>query len=43
MESMALCHQIRTIDKSRIGKHLGAVSLEDLAAIESGVRNVHSL
>ena len=41
--SMALCHQIRTIDKSRIGKHLGALSPEDLAAIESGVRKVHGL
>ena len=42
-ESMTLCNQIRTIDKSRIIKHLGAVSLEDLSAIESGVRKAHSL
>ena len=42
-ESMALCNQIRTIDKSRIIKHLGAVSLEDLSAIESGVCKVHGL
>ena len=41
--SMALCHQIRTIDKSRIGKHLGALSPEDLSNIESGVRKVHGL
>ena len=42
-ESMALCNQIRTINKSRIIKHLGAVSPEDLSAIESGVRKAHSL
>lgn len=41
--SMALCHQIRTIDKSRIGKHLGALSPQDLATVESGVRKVHGL
>ena len=41
--SMALCHQIRTIDKSRLGKHVGALSTEDLAAIEAGVRKVHGL
>lgn len=28
---MALCHQIRTIDKTRIGKLLGALSVEDMA------------
>ncbi len=41
--SMALCHQIRTIDKSRVGKHMGTLSPEDLAAIEAGVRKVHGL
>ena len=41
--SMALCHQIRTIDKARIGKLLGTLSLEDLALIEDGVRRVHGL
>ena len=29
--SMALCHQIRTIDKTRIGKELGVLSPQDLA------------
>ena len=43
IESIALCNQIRTIDESRIIKHLGAVSLEDLSAIESGVCKVHGL
>lgn len=42
-ESMALCHQIRTIDKTRIGKQLGTLSIEDLAAVEDGVRRVHGL
>ena len=42
-EPMAFCNQIRTIDKSRIITHLGAVSLEDLSAIESGVCKAHSL
>ena len=41
--SMALCHQIRTIDKTRIGKLLGALSLNDLAIVEDGVRRVHGL
>ena len=42
-ECIALCNQIRTMDKSRIIKHLGAVSLEDRSAIESGVCKVHGL
>lgn len=41
--SMALCHQIRTIDKTRIGKLLGVLNPEDLAAVEDGVRRVHGL
>jgi mRNA-degrading endonuclease toxin of MazEF toxin-antitoxin module len=41
--SMALCHQIRTIDKTRIGKLLGVLNPTDLAAVEDGVRRVHGL
>ena len=41
--SMALCHQIRTIDKTRIGKLLGTLSQGDLAVVEDGVRRVHGL
>ena len=41
--SMALCHQIRTIDKARIGKLFGILSLDDLAVVEDGVRRVHGL
>ena len=40
---MTLCHQIRTIDKTRIGKLLGALSAEDMAVVEDGVRRVHGL
>ena len=41
--SMALRHQIRTIDKTRIGKLPGTLSLKDLAIVEDGVRRVHGL
>ena len=41
--SMALCHQIRTIDKTRIGQLMGTMSMVDLAAIEDGARRVHGL
>ncbi len=41
--SMALCHQIRTIDKTRMGKLLGALSPDDMAVVEDGVRRVHGL
>ena len=42
-DSMALCHQICTIDKTRIGKLLGMLSPDDLGAVEEGVRRVHGL
>ena len=41
--SKALCHQIRTIDKTRMGKLLGTLSPEDMAVVEDGVRRVHGL
>lgn len=41
--SMALCHQIRTIDKARVGKLLGTLNSQDMAAVEDGVRRVHGL
>ena len=40
---MAPCHQIRTIEKTRIGKLLGALSGEDMTVVEDGVRRLHSL
>ena len=41
--SMALCHQIRTIDKTRMGRLLGALSPEHMAVVEDGVRRGHGL
>jgi mRNA interferase MazF len=41
VSSVALCHQLRTIDKAR--KHLGEVSAADLTAIENAVRQVYAL
>jgi mRNA interferase ChpB len=41
--AMALCHQICTIDKTRVGKRLGSLAPHDLAAVEDGVRKVHGL
>jgi mRNA interferase MazF len=42
-DSVALCHQFRTIDKSRFGKYLGEMSAKDMTAIENGVRQVYGL
>lgn len=36
--AVALCHQIRTIDKTRLGKAMGALAASDLVAVENGVR-----
>lgn len=41
--SVALCYQLRTIDKTRIGKYLGELSSVDLATVENGVRQVYGL
>lgn len=41
--SVALCHQVRTIDKARIGKYVGDVSAADMTAIEAAVRQVYGL
>ena len=42
-DSVALCHQVRTIDKLRIGKYLGEISATDMTAIEGAVRQVYGL
>jgi mRNA interferase MazF len=42
-DSVALCHQVRTIDKLRIGKYLGEISTTDMTAIEGAVRQVYGL
>jgi mRNA interferase MazF len=36
-ESVALCHQLRVLDKTRLQRRLGTVSQETLAAIEGCV------
>ena len=36
-ESVALCHQLRVLDKTRLQRKLGTVSPDTLAAIESRV------
>ena len=42
-DSVALCHQVRTIDKLRIGKYLGEISANDMTAVEAAVRQVYGL
>jgi mRNA interferase MazF len=43
LNSVALCHQMKTIDKTRIGKYVGDISPADMTAIENGVRRVFGL
>lgn len=43
LESTALCHQIRVIDKLRIGKYMGDISADDLAKIEAAIRQIYGL
>lgn len=42
-DSVALCHQLRTIDKVRIGKYQGELSVADMAAVEAAIRQVYAL
>lgn len=42
-DSVALCHQLRTIDKMRITKFLGELSAADMVAVETAVRQVYGL
>jgi len=37
---VAVCDQIRTIDKSRMGNLAGSLSAHDLSALEDGLRQV---
>jgi len=41
--SVALCYQLRTINKTRIGQFVGELSPKDMTAIEDGVRQVYGL
>ena len=42
-DSVALCHQLRTIDKIRIGKYQGELAAPDMTAVEAAVRQVYGL
>lgn len=42
-DSVALCHQLRTIDKSRMGKAMGELLPDELARIEDGLRALYGL
>ncbi len=39
-QAIAVCDQIRTVDKSRLKKSAGRLSEEDLNALEDGLRQV---
>ena len=41
--SVALCYQLRTVDKARLGRMVGDVSPKDLMSIENGARQVFRL
>lgn len=41
--AVVLCHQVRTIDRARIGKYMGDISPADMTAIEGAVRQVYGL
>ena len=37
-DSIALCHQIRTVARSRLGRRIGALPIEDMASVEDALR-----
>jgi mRNA interferase MazF len=39
-KALAVCDQIRAVDKSRLGTKADSLSCQDLEAIESGLRQV---
>jgi mRNA interferase MazF len=41
--SVAPCHQLRAVDKLRVGKYMGDLSADDLNAVERGVKTVYGL
>ena len=42
-EVIAVCDQIRAVDKTRLTKHAGSLSFKDMQAIDEGLRQVLSL
>ncbi len=43
LNSVALCHQLRTVDKSRFGKYVSELSPADMTAVEAGIKQVYGL
>ena len=41
--SIAKCDQVRAVDKSRLGRRVGALSASDLRTVENAVRQVLGL
>jgi mRNA interferase MazF len=41
--SVAVCDQVRAVDKSRLTRHVGQLAISDLRAVEDGVRVVLGL
>jgi mRNA interferase MazF len=41
--SVAVCDQVRAVDKSRLTRHVGQLAVADLHAVEDGVRSILSL
>ncbi len=39
----AICDQIRTVDKTRLGQHAGSLSANDMDKIEDSLRQILSL
>jgi mRNA interferase MazF len=42
-ESVAVCDQVRAVDKSRLTRRMGQIAVTDLCAVEDGVRIVLGL
>jgi mRNA interferase MazF len=40
---VAVCDQLRAVDKSRLGKQIGSLSNQDMELLENGLRQVLSL
>jgi mRNA interferase MazF len=42
-EVVAVCDQIRAVDKSRLGEKIGIIAKEDLLEVEKGIRQTLAL
>ena len=41
--SVALCDQLRAVDKTKVSKRIGAITADELALIEASVKTVFGL